>query len=123
TSYSNWAVRSVLEDSLANFHVKQTEPEWASVAYALYLPLDKLSWTDKFSKALTFEDLTRELLSRKFSSSLPCEGTHLLFSLVVILRRDQLSPCLSYDTRGQVWHHLKQVAAHLQETQSEAGTW
>jgi hypothetical protein len=115
-------VRSLLEDSLACFDMKQ-EIEWTALAYALYLP-PKATWTDKFGRTFSFDDLADELLSRAFDrSGIACDGTHLLYSLTVLLRSDEIAPILSGESRRRVTARLRDVSARVVAGQEADGSW
>lgn len=122
TTGGTHSVRSILEDSLANFDLKQDEVEWAALAYALYLPPRK-DWLDKFNRPQSFNKLAAELIDRPFGGYRSCAGTHLLYSLVTILRVDEQQPILSSAMRAKLREHLQHVTTTVVGSQLTDGSW
>ena len=94
------SAQRLLDDTLANFDLKQAEPEWSALSVVLYLPPQR-SWTDKYGKVLTFDDLAEELMDRTFQANLPCAGTHLIYTLTALLRADEQEPVLTPTVRAK----------------------
>ena len=115
-------VRAMLDDSLANFDIKAREIEWSVLAFALYLP-PRASWTDKYKRVRTFDQLAEELMNRPYGDGLACGGTHLLYSLAVLLRADAVEPVLTPVVRRKLRDHLGRTAADLARIQSAEGWW
>jgi hypothetical protein len=122
TARGSGTVEAILTDSLANFHPKQPEIEWSALAFALYLP-PRASWTNKYGEVMSFDMLTGELMKRDFKSGLACGGTHLLYSLVVLLRADEVAPVLSAAIREDARSYLKRMAEAVAANQSQEGWW
>jgi hypothetical protein len=116
------SVRHLLDDMLANFDPKQQEIEWSALALALYLPPRK-SWTDKFGRIYTFDDLAEELMSRPLEKAAACAGTHLLYSLAALQQADQQEPVLTAGVRAKVQAYLARHAAAAGRTLSAEGFW
>jgi hypothetical protein len=116
------SVQHLLQDTLANFDPKQREIEWSALAFSLYLPRQR-SWVDKYGTVHTFDDLAKELMARPFTGNAACGGTHLLYSLTVMLRADHMEPFLGLDTRKELRSHLARLATGLVRTQSADGTY
>ena len=113
-------VRSILDDSLANFDLKQ-EIEWTGLAFALYLPPQR-GWSDRFGRRYTFDDLVAEMMARPFDrEGISCEGTHLLYSLAVILRVDRDEPVLSPSSRLALREHMAENVSRALASQGPDG--
>jgi hypothetical protein len=122
TSGGSWTVGRLLDDMLANFDLKAREIEWVALAIALYLP-PRSGWTDKFGRSYTFGDLVNELMSRTLNSERACAGTHLLYSLAVILRADEEAPVLTAPVRAALRSYLEEKRSLALRTQAQDGTW
>jgi hypothetical protein len=114
-------VNDLLDDSLANFSLRQPEIEWSAMAYAVYLP-PRRAWADKFGTVTTFDDLAGELMQRHYDHH-ACGGTHLLYALTVILRADEQEPILTAAARSHVREHLAQAVREVMRSQAPDGTW
>jgi hypothetical protein len=115
-------VEAILDDSLANFDLKEKEIEWSALAFALYLP-PQATWVDKFDRVHSFDDVAAELMRRPFDAKLSCGGTHLLFTLAVMLRVDEATPIFSPSVRGEIRAHLGEIVLQVESCQSAAGFW
>ncbi len=116
------SVADLLNDALANFELRQGEVEWSALAFALYLPPQR-SWRDKFGRETSFDDVVQELIARFPLDKLACGGTHILFSLVMILRADEVQPILSPGRREALSRFFRSTVAQAVSTQAEAGFW
>jgi hypothetical protein len=115
-------VRNILEDTLANFDLKKQEIEWSALSVALYLPPRK-SWVDKYGQLFTLDDVAKELIGRLYRPRLSCAGTHLLYSMTVLLRADEQYPVLSPEVRTELREKLRGAAQALPRSQSADGMW
>jgi hypothetical protein len=122
TSGGTRSVRNILDDTLANFDLQQAEIEWSALAILLYLPPQN-SWADKFGKMCRFDDLAQELIDRPLSETLPCGGTHLLYTMALMLRVNDQRPILSPPIRSKLYTALRQFMAKAVRSQSVAGAW
>lgn len=113
-------LRLVLDDLIANFTL-EGEIYWDAASIGLYVPPAR-SWTDKFGRRFTFDELAQELLSRDPGDS-SCAGTHRLSTLVLLLRTDAATPIFSDRVRDEVRGHLGLVARVLAECQASDGSW
>src|SRR6185437_11410072 len=102
-----YALKDVLQDSLANFDMHQKELEWTGMAYALYLPPLR-QWRNRFGQSFSFDDLTEELLGRSLLHS-PCGGSHRLILLTTLHRLDKQHPILSAKVRIELDQFLKKA--------------
>ncbi len=114
------SVRQLLDDSTANFDLRQPEIEWSALAYGLYLPPERI-WRDKFGEWHTFDELVHELIRRPYRQA--CSGTHLLYSLTILLRVDATSAILSPAAREAAITHLGRTAEALRYCQFPEGSW
>lgn len=115
------ALRDVLRDSIAEFHLWQSEITWTAVAYALYLP-PQSEWQNRYGERASFDDIVHELLGRPFDKA-SCAGAHLLYSMIVMARADAQIPVLSDGTRKRLWDQLENAARALAATQEPDGGW
>ncbi len=116
-----FSIADVLRDSVSNFHLKQEEIEWTALAYALYLP-PVAAWANRYGEQYSFDDLAHELLNRPMVGS-ACGGTHLLYSLTMIARADQIIPILSADVRNSVRQRLRVCVRLAVVSQKHDGSW
>jgi hypothetical protein len=114
-------LRDVLQDSLANFHLKQKELAWTAMAYALYLPPIR-AWTNRFGEVYSFDRLVDEMLGRSPGAG-SCGGTHDLYSLTIVARCDREIPLLSEPVRARLVSHLKRCADVAVRGQRPDGSW
>lgn len=116
------SVRDILKDTCANYNPDQPEIEWSGLAIGLYLP-PQTSWRDKYGKEYSLDFLAESLMGRRFHETLPCAGTHLLYTLTVLLRVDEGSSVLSAPVREKLHRYLRERTALAARTQAEDGTW
>ena len=114
-------MRAVLRDSVADFHLQPKELEWTGLAFALYLP-PQAGWVNRYGERYTFDDLATELLSRRFMSA-SCGGAHLLYTLTMIARADEMAPVLSTEGRGRVRERLQRCSRLAVAVQKSDGSW
>jgi hypothetical protein len=115
------ALREVLNDSIANFHLGQKELAWTAIAYALYRA-DQPTWTNRYGEAYSFDDLANKLISRPLDRE-SCGGTHLLYALTIMARVDSTRPILRQPGRSRVWDYLRQAVSVAARTQQPEGSW
>ncbi len=93
------------------------------MAFALYLP-PRRGLTDRYGRRYTFDDLVAEMMSRPFDrEGLSCEGTHLLYSLGIILGVDRLEPILSQGRREELRDYVTVNVARVLGSQEADGGW
>ena len=122
TSRGARSVRRLLDDALAKFDLKQPEIEWSALAFALYVP-PRVSWQDRFGTRTTFDDLAAEMMRRPFDETRACAGTHLVYSLTVMLRVDEMTPVFTEPVRRQVRSYLERLVAAAVRNQWPDGVW
>lgn len=114
-------LRQILEDSVANFTLRQQELHWTALAYSLYMP-QRTDWTNRFRETFSFDDLAKELLDRELSKS-SCGGSHLIYTLAVFDRvfrtRDSVSP----GRKAEIRRRLEEAVVLAEQTQNEDGSW
>jgi hypothetical protein len=113
-------LRAAVLDSIANFQLSQSELEWTTIAFAQYV--NGNSWTNRFSKATTFDELAWELMSRPLHSS-SCGGVHRLDALSQLLAADARRHLFLSDTRVAIIDYLRDALNALRRTQSSSGFW
>ena len=111
----------LLHDSVDNFYLKEKEIEWTATALFLCLP-PQSEWTNRYGEQFTFDDLAREILRRRFGDS-SCGGSHLLYSLAVLVRVDRVCPVMSEPVRQAVVSRLRECVAALVRSQGAEGYW
>jgi hypothetical protein len=122
TARGERTVRNILEDTLANYNLAKQEIEWSALSVTLYLPPRK-SWSDRFGKRYTLDDVALELMGRLGNDKLSCAGTHLLYSMTVLLRVDEQEPMLKPEVRAQLRERLREQTLSLRRSQFSDGGW
>ncbi len=116
-------LRFVLQDSIANFDLRQTELEWTATAYALYLPcLKQRNWTNKFGERFNFDQLVAELVGRDLSRA-SCGGTHILIAASVLFRVNRVTPILGDKSAKQLRKYLVDCVQKAELAQLQNGEW
>jgi hypothetical protein len=121
TARARRTVRDLLHDALAKFDLGQREIEWSALAFALYLPPQR-SWTDRFGKVVSFDDLVARLISLP-PERRACVGTHLFYTLAMLIRADEQIPVLNARTRSDARSHLRRTVLALVRHQADDGSW
>jgi hypothetical protein len=123
TSDGAATLQSVIDDAIDNYTQDQ-EPYWTVAAFALYLPPQQLSWTNKFGVVHTFSDAAQHLMSRPPGQLGPCGGTHALYTLAVLQRVDTQYPEVLNAETDDAAHDFQQRACRaLADTQAQDGSW
>jgi hypothetical protein len=115
------SVAELLQTSLSEFHLKQKEISWTVLAYTLYLPPQK-KWANRFGEEFDFDLVANELIGRSLDSE-SCRGIHLVESLTILLRVDELYGLLQPNTRELTIRYLKERVAGAVASQSADGSW
>lgn len=114
--------RAMLEQSLRDFSLNQTEYEWSVLAYALYLE-PNAGWTTSEGQQITFDMLARRLMREPLSRGV-CFANHRMYSLAVLLRVDEQEQLLSGEVREEVLDYLRGITATLVQHQHPTyGYW
>ena len=116
-----FTIKDILDDSIANFSLKEREIAWTAIAYVLYLQPDH-PWRNRYGDQFQFDDLANEILGRQLSTE-SCGGAHLLYALTLLARVDQEARMLSSATRRAVHERLKACVGAASLTQRSDGSW
>lgn len=120
--HQKYSLLNVLQDSMANFHLKQTELEWSAVAYAKYLAPVTRQWTNRYGESYTFDSLAMEILNRPWERQ-SCGGLHCLMSLSALYRVDREHKILTNSVRTEVRAKLLEFAKIAISRQAENGSF
>ena len=121
TTEGIFTVGELLESTLRSFRLNQTEYEWSTLAFALYLPHTK-GWQSSESQQITFDRLARRLMRERLPRGV-CFGNHRMFTLVVLLNVDDEHNILGSPARGEVEKFLLDATAQLVKNQHQSGYW
>ena len=121
TDRQQTTLRALLEQSLRDFSLNQTEYEWSALAYSLYLP-PTTRWTSSEGQEVTFDRIARRIM-RQAAGQGVCYGNHRLHALTVLLRVDEQSPILNADTRLEIVAYLKDMTGQLVADQQADGSF
>jgi hypothetical protein len=80
-----------------------------------------VAWTNKFGTHYNLADIAEQLLTRPPEKA-SCAGTHLLYSLTVLIRVDECEPFLPVLVREKIKVHLLKVVRTLVLSQRD-GAW
>jgi len=121
TSTQNTTFRALLEYSLRQFSLNQLEYEWSVAAYAMYLP-PVTGWRSGEGQELTFDRLAVRLMREQLPRGV-CLGNHRLYTLVLLLRVDDLTPILTAEMRAEIVEFLRGATVLLVRNQHPDGFW
>lgn len=113
-------VADVLHHSMAWFD-PSNEVEFSAVAYAQYLD-SPATWKNRFGHEFSLDTLVDCLAGRNLELA-PCHGSHVPYSLAVILRVDALSQVLSDAARQKARTTLRELSNDLTRLQHAGGFW
>jgi hypothetical protein len=116
-----FSLRDLLNDSIANFHLKREELAWTADAYVSYLP-DAAGWTNKYGVTYRFDDLASSLLNTSLSQA-SCGGLHVVGALTHILKAHRRSPIISNRLARSIEGFLDQCLKATIDTQHSDGSW
>jgi len=114
-------LRDVFQEVLLAYSPSSVEAEWTAIAIALYLP-PVVEWRTEWGERYTIDDVARTLLARPLGEG-PCDGTHNVQALCVLLRVSGQYPVLSDSTREAIVERLKTVRDRLEKFQMSSGAW
>ncbi|MGO9471242.1 MAG: hypothetical protein ACLQIB_47485 [Isosphaeraceae bacterium] len=113
-------VGQILQYAVSHFDLGQ-ELEWSLEALARYLvPLP--GWTNRFGETFTFDKVTQYMCDRRMGEG-ACFGTHLPYTLCVVLGLDRRENFLSRSIARRAEEHLRSISGCLETHQTEDGTW
>jgi len=113
-------VYDILADSCMRFEIAQ-ELEFTAIAYSLWLPPSR-SWTNRFGVTTTF-DILMEQMTRFPPGSGTCNGCHLPYAIVTLLRADMDVPVLSEQSRLMGHRWLRDCSSLLDRSKLHSGGW
>lgn len=114
-------IADVLEQSLADFRLDETETEWSVLAFGLWIAPQK-SWFTRSGREISFE-LLAERLMRGHKRFGVCSGTHRVYSLMALVRLDDEFQLLSPSRREEIMQHLRSTRDLLTVSQFADGHW
>jgi hypothetical protein len=121
TSTGQSTFRAVVEQSLRDFSLNQTEYEWSGLTYALFLPPAR-EWTTSEGQHVSFDVLAQRMMRERVPRGV-CFGNHRLYTLAVFLRIDDTEHILSPPVRQAIVDFLKAQTALLVKNQAAEGYW
>jgi hypothetical protein len=114
-------VGTLLDDSLARFHLGRLEYEWAIISYARYV-FPQPSFCSRGGEQISARQLVDEAIAPRLELG-PCNGLHRLEALAVLYRADEQCSALPALTRTKIIDHLRHASSLLTEAQSSDGFW
>jgi hypothetical protein len=120
-------LRAMVERSMREFSLNQTEYEWSALTFALYLPPAN-RWISTEGQEISFDRLADRIRREELPNGV-CAANHRLYALVVFLRVDDQmraageAPILSPESRRGVLDYLAEVTAMLVRNQHPDGFW
>lgn len=113
-------VGGMVRYSMASFDPGQ-ELEWTVEGLARYVA-PAHGWVNRFGQYHTFDETVGAILSRQRGEG-SCLGTHVPYTLAVLLRIDEKEPILGDSSRAKAVEYLKEASKLLEEEQLGNGTW
>ena len=111
----------VIQEALRDFRLDERETEWTAMAFGLWIP-ETREWIGAGGRRYSYDLLVHRLL-RGHQQLGVCNGTHRVYSLMLLVRLDEEYNMLSMDTREIAIAHLKRVRDLITECQFEDGHW
>ena len=120
-SHKVHTIADVIEQSLRDFRVDERETEWSAMAFGLWIVPEK-SWRTVDGRVVNFDMLARRLIRghKRFGVR---NGTHRLYSMMLLYRLDDEFNILSKEVRTEIHDHLMGVRENLIASQFEDGHW
>lgn len=115
------AVDDVLRDALANFDLSRPEIEWTALAATLYLAHDR-SWRNRFGEVVSLDDVASVLMG-PIEQPRSCYGTHVLYTLIIMLRVDRSHGILGSSTSRDLARHVESRVEAAVASQLGSGAW
>ena len=114
-------INDAVQQALRDFRIDGREVEWSAMAFGLWLPPAK-SWQTVDGRIVSFDMLAQRLMRGDLRLGV-CSGTHRLYSIVLLLRLDELQSILSGEVRNEMLAHMHRVRQLLIDSQFEDGHW
>ena len=121
TSEGEVALHDLFQTTLKSFSLNQTEYEWSTLVFAIYMP-HKAGWYSKGGQHITFDLLADRIMRQRLTQGV-CRGNHRTFTLAMLLRIDDQISILSDESRAEVEAWLTDVTNRLVQSQSSEGFW
>ena len=120
-SHHTRTINDAVQQALRDFHIDEREVEWSAMAFGLWLPPAR-SWQTLDGRTVSFDMLADRLMrgDKRFGV---CSGTHRVYSIVLLLRLDELQSILSQEVREKMMAHMHAVRQLLIDSQFEDGHW
>ena len=117
---SHGVLRDVLVDSMVNFSLDDEDIEWSTLAFVL--GSSAKSWANRKGEIITHDAIARELMSRGLSGG-ECYGTHVLYTLSVILQANGNSQIVAPTTESDIVVFLQRSTKKAMVSQNLDGSW
>lgn len=104
-----------------NWYSPSQELEFTATAYVLWLA-PKSKWRNRFGEEYSFDALAQHLMNKDMAKC-ACFGTHIPYTLALLLNVDERESILSPPVREKVEERLKKISAVLASSQGAAGWW
>jgi len=114
-------VRAMLDQSLREFSLNQTEYEWSAMVYAIYLQPPG-TWTTWEGQRIDFDRIAHRIMRQRLPQGV-CRANHRLYALVVLLRIDEDQRLLSDAGREEIIAYLQDASRLLTAHQHPDGYW
>lgn len=114
-------IDDVLQRALRDFRVDERETEWSALAFGLWISPTR-EWKLADGRTVNFDMLADRLIRGSLRFGV-CNGTHRLYSMMVLVRLDDTYKILSPETRARIMAHLQNVKKLIMESQFEDGHW
>lgn len=114
----------MVRQSLADFSLNQREYEWSALTFALLLEPTE-GWTTSEGETINFDRMAKRIMRQDMPQGV-CFGNHRLFTLVMLLRVNELNReprLLSADAQDEIESYLNQMTARLVKHQHALGFW
>lgn len=121
TARGEVSLRDLFQTTMKSFSLNQTEYEWSTLVFAMYLP-EKSGWLSKGGQRITFDLLADRIMRQRLTQGV-CRGNHRTFTLVMLLRIDNEIDILSDKSRARVTAWLADVTDRLIKSQRGEGYW
>lgn len=122
TPTAELTVRDLLEQSMRDFSLNQTEYEWSVLSFALYAPSAE-PWYTKENQLVDFNLMAQRIMREPLPLGV-CAGNHRLHTLTVLLRIDsEYESILTPQIREEIMGFLTDCTRRLIQNQHESGYW
>jgi hypothetical protein len=113
-------INDLLRYCVYSFSIHQ-DLEWTAEALARYLS-PRSRWVNRFGEIYSFDDVATTMMRRGHGAGV-CLGTHVVYSLVCLLRISELYPILSQDVTRRVEDFVRQTSILIEDSREQDGAW